>query len=436
MKTKSVRALIILCCFSFVAINIYAQVPFPHEATNSTNAERVANFGVSGVDNQVFEITNATDRSNEFLPSLWSHNGQTDYHTIQYLSTTNRSLDRGNTPLVLFISAVAPGFNLNAPSQVQFPWGNGGTLQSLNNRPAFSWRNGTTTAMLLSANNNLGIGTSTPSSRLHVNGSVRFESIQTQTNLSYTLGIDDDGNVFKTAVSSGGQQDSDWLRIDDQQALDIDNSIYTNGNVGINISNPTAALHTSGSLIFDDLITTTTNIEYYLGVDEVGRVYKVPKTLDPDDVAVSNDNDWLKLDNTFSGSINDNIYTLGKVAINLNFLPSRSNEFDLSGYGLFVGGGVLTEEVRVSLQNEWADYVFKDDYKLMSIEELERHIDEKGHLPNVPNAEVVESEGLELGDMNRILLEKIEELSLYIIQLNKKIKSQEEKINSLVSKSK
>ncbi|MAW96209.1 MULTISPECIES: hypothetical protein [unclassified Leeuwenhoekiella] len=434
MKARYIRQLCTVVLGLLITLNLFSQVPYPHESANSIDAERVANFGVSGVDDQVFEITNATENDGEFLPSLWSHNGRTNYHTIQHLGTTNRSLDSGNAPVVLFIAAVAPGFNLNAPSGVQFPWGNGGTLQSLNNRPAFSWRNGSTTAMLLSANNNLGIGTTTPSSRLHVNGSVRFQSLSVSQELPYSLGVNEQGDVFKVVKDSqqDSQQDSDWLRSDNQPASNINDDIFTNGNVGINVRNPAAALHASGSLIFENLASNSDEIDYYLGLDESGRVYKTPRSEPSGGSEFSNDYDWLKFDNTHSSSISDNIYTLGKVAINVDFLPSSSSSDNVSNYGLFVGGGILTEEVRVSLQNEWADYVFEDNYKLMSIEDLEDYISREGHLPNIPAAEVVEREGLELGEMNKLLLEKLEELSLYIIELNKTIKSQESKIDFLM----
>ncbi|MGO4708844.1 hypothetical protein AB4Y90_06930 [Chryseobacterium sp. 2TAF14] len=88
---------------------------------------------------------------------------------------------------------------------------------------------------------------------------------------------------------------------------------------------------------------------------------------------------------------------------------------------LDVDGIIHAKEVKVDLQN-WPDYVFKRDYKLNSLESVERHIKDKGHLPNIPPAEDVEKNGLKLGEMDAKLLEKVEELTLYIIDLNKDIK--------------
>ena len=65
--------------------------------------------------------------------------------------------------------------------------------------------------------------------------------------------------------------------------------------------------------------------------------------------------------------------------------------------------------------------VFDTDYNLPTLEEVEKHIEKNGHLINIPSATEVEANGIELGKMNKLLLEKIEELTLYIIELDKKI---------------
>jgi len=70
----------------------------------------------------------------------------------------------------------------------------------------------------------------------------------------------------------------------------------------------------------------------------------------------------------------------------------------------------------------WPDYVFEDDYNLKTLNEVETFIKAKKHLPNVPSAEYVANNGQDLGEMNRILLEKIEELTLYLIEQDKRIK--------------
>lgn len=98
-----------------------------------------------------------------------------------------------------------------------------------------------------------------------------------------------------------------------------------------------------------------------------------------------------------------------------------------NGYSLSVGGKVACEEVRVELEGDWPDYVFQENYQLPKLKEVQNHISKKGHLIGVPSAEEIENNGISLREMNKVLLEKIEELTLYILE-------QEKKINTLVSK--
>lgn len=101
-----------------------------------------------------------------------------------------------------------------------------------------------------------------------------------------------------------------------------------------------------------------------------------------------------------------------------------------TGYLVNVGGKIIAEEVRVQLKNAWPDYVFEKNYAKLSINELEKYVAQHKHLPNIPSAKDIEKDGQQLGEIQRKMLEKIEELSLYIIELNKKIKVLEEKNNA------
>jgi hypothetical protein len=83
---------------------------------------------------------------------------------------------------------------------------------------------------------------------------------------------------------------------------------------------------------------------------------------------------------------------------------------------------VCVKEVRVASGSPcWPDYVFSRNYKLPSLSEVEQFITENQHLPNVPSAAEVKENGIELGEMNAILLQKVEELTLYIIALQKQV---------------
>lgn len=120
----------------------------------------------------------------------------------------------------------------------------------------------------------------------------------------------------------------------------------------------------------------------------------------------------------------------GKVGIGSGFgnFPTTAGGINLNNYSLFVKGGILTEEVRVNLQSAWADYVFQPEYKLPTLTEVEKHIQDKGHLINVPSATQIAEEGIALGEMTKIQQEKIEELTLYILQQNKINEAQNEKL--------
>ncbi|MEA1786087.1 fibronectin type III domain-containing protein [Arenibacter sp. GZD96] len=102
---------------------------------------------------------------------------------------------------------------------------------------------------------------------------------------------------------------------------------------------------------------------------------------------------------------------------------------DPGTFRLAVNGNVHAKEVKVDLVG-WADYVFAEDYGLPSLEEVERHILEKGRLPNIPSAAEVETNGIELGEMNRLLLAKIEELTLYLLEQEKRIRKLEKNIKN------
>ena len=103
------------------------------------------------------------------------------------------------------------------------------------------------------------------------------------------------------------------------------------------------------------------------------------------------------------------------------FVGYYNGNANTTDYKLHVADGIRTEHVKVDLQTAWADYVFEADYHLKSLSEVEAYIEQNGHLPDVPSAEEVAANGIELGEMNKILLQKIEELTLYVIELEKKI---------------
>jgi hypothetical protein len=102
-----------------------------------------------------------------------------------------------------------------------------------------------------------------------------------------------------------------------------------------------------------------------------------------------------------------------------------------SGYMFAVDGKIISEELRIQNSNNWPDYVFNDQYRLMPLDELKQTIAVNKHLPNIPSAATVEEDGILIGDMQKRMMEKIEELTLYILELNETNKQQQAEINQL-----
>jgi len=120
--------------------------------------------------------------------------------------------------------------------------------------------------------------------------------------------------------------------------------------------------------------------------------------------------------NRFKGTVTNegNSYLLGNVGI---------GTADPKGYKLAVAGNMIAESIKVQLQSSWADYVFDEDYELPKLNEIESFVKKNKHLPGIPSAAEVKSEGIDLGEMNEKLLKKIEELTLHLIEQNKTIES-------------
>jgi len=102
-----------------------------------------------------------------------------------------------------------------------------------------------------------------------------------------------------------------------------------------------------------------------------------------------------------------------------NVVFGSSSIVPAAGYKLSIDGKVICEELKVQLNASWPDYVFEDNYHLPSLESLERSVMASKHLPGIPSAaDVNAQQGVELGDMQKRLLEKVEELYRYMIRLN------------------
>ncbi|MCR9252376.1 MAG: hypothetical protein NXI20_18270 [bacterium] len=137
------------------------------------------------------------------------------------------------------------------------------------------------------------------------------------------------------------------------------------------------------------------------------------------DGALSTTN-YLEVENTGKS------YMKGSLAISGTNVPS--------GYKLSVDGKAILEEVNVELSQAWPDYVFESGYDLKPLEEVQEYIAINKRLPNIPSAQEVEKNGILLGQMNSKLLEKIEELTLYTIDLNQQNIELKEQLETVMLK--
>ncbi len=192
--------------------------------------------------------------------------------------------------------------------------------------------------------------------------------------------------------------------------------IFNEGKVGINTKDPDYDLHVEGSLFTNQFIMRDGHIEPHEGF-----------------VMVSDDNgkgSWQDPTGFSLWSINPNnntdlFYTDGNVGI---------GTIKTHGYRLAVNGSILTDEVMVKHPVTWHDYVFKPGYELRSLQELENFVKSNFHLPDIPPESQITDKGFSLGEMDGLLLKKIEELTLYIIEQEKRLDQQDEMIRDLQNK--
>jgi hypothetical protein len=310
----------------------------------------------------------------------------------------------------------------------------------------------------------VGIGTTNPAYLMHVNGGDLFvESSTGRIIFGYNTG----GSQWRLGTTGGGA-DIRWYTWDGVTETPR-HYFQQNGSVGINtgIPTPIGMLEVKGTgstsatntfVLRNSIGDTTFRVrdDGRIGISYNGASYGRTVNISGTGVNFYNTNDaffggaifptdtslviwsnsgasnYLILQpswgNTGIGTYSPN----AKFHVNGNMLIGSTSAVPATGYSLSVDGKIIGEEVKVQLSTGWPDYVFADNYKLMPIEDLEKSIRQDRHLPHIPSSAAITAEkGFELGDMSRRLLEKVEELTLYIIELNKKNKLLDEKIKKL-----
>lgn len=214
-------------------------------------------------------------------------------------------------------------------------------------------------------------------------------------------------------------------------------------NVGIGISNAESMLHvanTSGptTLTIGRSATSGGYTGMYMGTSGLSNGYNYIQSVQAGGQAYGNlilnaaggnigigtasPTSRLDINGTFSvagDGVNKAIQVdnQGRVAIGSKFA---------NNYWFSVNGNMICEELKVQLATAWPDYVFHPAYKLRTFDELRQFIRHNNHLPDIPEASVIEQEGINVGDMHKRTIEKIEELTLYILQLEERIQKLEQ----------
>lgn len=301
--------------------------------------------------------------------------------------------------------------SIRGDGKISFHTNNGGSVEE---------------AMHINKFGNVGIGT-TPATKLHVAGSSIFEGNldvrSSDGNQSGTLGTTGEAGpangisltsnrgagkiVFNTMVYGSGTI-NEAMRIQD-------------GKVGIGTTNPSHKLSVNGNLF-----SGSHDMSGQLSVNN-GSIYTSGQRSTHSQGAHL---EWNK------GGGDGRTYILNQKGGGFGGIVF--GEVDgANGYTktalLDANGKFWCREVEVTINN-FPDYVFAPDYELMTLEDVEAFIKENGHLPNVPSACEVEEDGIGLGEMNRILLEKVEELTLHLIEKEAELRQIRNDINELMAR--
>lgn len=200
-----------------------------------------------------------------------------------------------------------------------------------------------------------------------------------------------------------------------------------NGNVGLNTSTPQAKLHVKGERIILEGEGSTSqdfapvidfkfeNRSDYWSILRRGATWSDANERNNLKFSFFNGSTWI---NSFRLDPEGQAFFNNSVGIGIISSEMVGKNTD---YRLFVEKGILTEKVKCAVKNSasWADYVFNNDYRLMPLSEVDNFIKTNHHLPGIPSAEEVVKDGIDLAAMDAKLLEKIEELTLHLIQLKK-----------------
>lgn len=323
--------------------------------------------------------------------------------------------------------------------------------------------NGTTRMTILNSNGNVGIGNVMPTEKLEVTGNIKADALLVPTlsgtSTSKTVKIQTDNGYIElgptatthSAIStdrpyfyftkpvrvSGGTLGSNSGNLYLQTAGTTRATVLSSsGNMGIGTTTPTSKLDvvgdiksTSNSTGYLDITDKTTNKEKAVlaRLSEGTNTRLLVKSYNTQPTNCK----MFAIEDNFNGYTNNAInfnrggsWTGGTITVHVNDNREMAR-FSING--LEVKGTINAKEVKIT-ETGWADFVFKKDYQLPSLQEVNQHIQDKGHLPGIPTEAEVNASGVNMGEMQVKLLQKIEELTLYVINQQQKIENLESKL--------
>lgn len=256
---------------------------------------------------------------------------------------------------------------------------------------------------------NVGIGTINPVEKLDVVGNIYLGNGTNDTMLR--LGGNDYEWQVKKDYADSGKFKIKYLQ-GNLEALVIDRV----GNVGIGATEPRAKLEVNSSSVQGVIINNTSGVGGFMTFQSSGTDQAL---LGAGATLFTNSGAGIRTGVGVPFSVSTNDSGVPSMVVNTNGNVGIGITNPGSYYKLNIWGKVRAHEIVVNTSG--ADFVFEDDYELMSLDALEKSIEEKGHLPGIPSAEEIVKNGMSIGEMQTKLLQKVEELTLYVIDQNKKI---------------